>query len=72
MNDKNTPYTLPSEGFVKLPNVLMCIPVSRSTWYAGVSLDIYPQPVRISAKSVAWNVADIRTLMKKIEENKLH
>ena len=47
---------------LRLPEVLERIPVSRSSWYEGVRLGIYPSPVRIGKRSVAWRSKDIDRL----------
>lgn len=67
---------LPVTGYIRLsdiignrkadPPIQPLIPVSKSTWYAGVSSGIYPQAVKLGAKSVAWRVEDIRALMDRI------
>ena len=58
-----------NEGFLRLPQVLVFIPVSRSTWWAGVKLGRFPQPVKLGPNTTAWRVADIKQLMKSFEEN---
>jgi len=47
---------------LRLPEVLGRIPVSRSSWYEGVRLGLYPQPVRIGKRTVAWRDQDIEKL----------
>ncbi|MFZ1546806.1 MAG: AlpA family phage regulatory protein [Candidatus Nitrotoga sp.] len=59
-----TPLQLPLEGYVRLPQILAVIPVSKSTWWAGVASGLYPQPVRTLGRRItAWRVEDIRTLI---------
>lgn len=48
----------------RLPTVLAHVPVSRSHWWAGIKAGRYPQPVRLSAKCVAWRSSDIRALVQ--------
>lgn len=47
------------------PALPAIIPVSRTTWLNGVKSGRYPQPVKISARTVAWRVEDIRTLIER-------
>ena len=57
---------LPPTGLVRLKQILGPIgpiPVSKSTWWAGVKKGRYPKPVKIGPRSTAWNVADIRRLI---------
>jgi len=40
------------------------IPVSKSTWWAGVKTGRYPKPVKLGPRITAWRVEDIRTLIQ--------
>lgn len=62
--------TLPDTGFVRLPQVLAVIPVSKSSWYAGIQAGKYPQPVKLGPNTTAWKVSDIRALVEQIGEGK--
>jgi len=46
-----------------LAEVLKMFPVSESTWWAGISRGIYPKPLRLSPRRVAWRVEDIHALI---------
>jgi prophage regulatory protein len=50
---------------LRLPEVLALFPVGRSTWYAGISDGIYPRPVLISRRSVAWTLESIESLISR-------
>jgi prophage regulatory protein len=59
---------LPETGFVRIASVLAPrgpIPVSRSTWWAGVKAGRYPKPVKLGPRITAWRVEDIRALIVK-------
>jgi prophage regulatory protein len=56
-------HILPETGFVRLPEVLRVFPVSKSTWWAGVKEERFPQPVKLGPKITAWRVKDIRALI---------
>ena len=66
--------TLPEIGFLRLPQIVgdskaqppvpALIPVSRSTWWAGVKSGRYPQPVKLGPRITAWRVEDIRRLIQ--------
>lgn len=60
--------TLPETGFLRLPQVLSLIPLSRSAWYQGIKDGLYPAPVTLGAKNyaVAWRAEDIRALIHQI------
>jgi predicted DNA-binding transcriptional regulator AlpA len=67
--------TLPETGYLRLhqiigkpkaePPIPPIIPVSKSTWWAGVKSGRYPQPVRtLGERITAWRVEDIRKLIQ--------
>lgn len=67
-------FSLPETGFLRLsqiignpdaePPIPPVIPVSKSTWWAGVRNGRYPQPVRsLGRRITAWRVSDIRALV---------
>jgi prophage regulatory protein len=39
------------------------IPVSRSTWWAGVRSGRFPKPVKLGPRITAWRDADIQQLV---------
>jgi len=58
---------LPNEALLREKQVLYPdgpVPVSRSTWWAGVRSGRFPQPVRLGPRTTAWRVGDIRELLK--------
>ena len=58
---------LPESGFLRLKQILGPrgpIPVSRSTWWAGVKAGRYPKPVKLGQRITAWRVEDIRKLIE--------
>jgi prophage regulatory protein len=59
---------LPSDGFVRLPVILQCIPVGKSTWWAGVKSGRFPKAIKLSSRTTVWRVEDIRQLMADINQ----
>lgn len=57
--------TIPSTGYLRLPEVLKLYPVSRSTWWAGVKTGKFPQGHKLSERITAWKTEDIRALIEK-------
>jgi prophage regulatory protein len=56
----------PSEGLVRLSAILAPVgpvPVSRSTWFAGVKSGRFPKPVKLGPRITAWHVSDILRLI---------
>lgn len=54
---------LPKTGFLRLPEVLALIPVSKSTWWAGIKDGRFPAPVKLGPRTTAWRAEDIRALI---------
>jgi len=72
-------HRLPETGFLRLrqvigdhkanPPIPAIIPVSKSTWWAGVKSGRFPKPVRIGPRSPVWRVEDIRALVARLNED---
>ena len=68
---------LPTEGFVRIwdiigrkatnrrPAIAGMIPVSRATWYAGVTSGRFPKPINHDGIAM-WRVEDIRALVAQL------
>jgi hypothetical protein len=67
---------LPESGYVRLsqiigdskaaPPIPPVIPVSKSTWWAGVKSGRFPKPVKLAPRITAWRVEDIHELISRI------
>jgi len=57
---------LPPTGYLRLRQVLALIPVSKTTWWDGVRTGRYPRPVKLSPRTTAWSVEDIRELIERL------
>jgi len=58
---------LPETGFLRLKSILAPygpIPVSKSTWWAGVKDGRFPKPMKLGARVTVWRVEDIRELIE--------
>ena len=64
MDDNNT--RIPQVGFIRLPQVLKIIPVSKSTWWAGVKAGRFPKPVKLGPRMTAWRVSSVMALIESI------
>ncbi len=63
MKQKST-SDLPTEGYVRIAQILKVIPIGRSTWWQGVKDGRFPQPVKIGPRTTVWNVEDIRAVLE--------
>lgn len=67
---------LPATGYLRLaqivgnpkaqPPIPAIIPVSKSSWWAGIKAGRYPAPVKIGPRTTAWRVEDIRALIERL------
>lgn len=60
-------HNLSLSGFLRLPEVLKLIPVSKSAWWEGVARGIYPKPIKLSARITAWRVKDIQEFIDQVD-----
>jgi predicted DNA-binding transcriptional regulator AlpA len=59
--------TFPRSGFVRLSSILHPagpIPVSKSTWWAGVKDGRFPKPLKLGPRVTVWRAEDILALLK--------
>lgn len=72
----NCLYRLPETGYLRLsqiigdpkakPPIPAIIPVSKSTWWAGIPSGRFPKPVKIGGgRATFWRIEDIRALIEK-------
>jgi len=69
-----TNLQLPETGFLRLsqiignpkanPPIPALIPISRSTWWAGVSSGRFPRSIKLGPRITAWRIEDIRKLIQ--------
>ena len=64
----NNTDTLPETGLLRLPEVLVRFPISRSAWYAGIKTGKYPKGIKLSERTVAWSAEDIRQLISEVSK----
>lgn len=58
--------TVPATGFMRLPQVLAVIPISRSSWWSGIKSGKYPAGFKISEHCTAWRAEDIHALIARL------
>ena len=54
-------------GFLRLKQILAPngpIPVSKSTWWAGVKDGRFPKPMKLGERVTVWRVEDINDLIE--------
>lgn len=55
--------TLPTTGFLRLPQILAIVPISKSAWWKGCRTGRYPKPVKLGPRTTAWRAEDIAALI---------
>jgi prophage regulatory protein len=61
-------YEIPSTGFIRLKKVLEIIPISKSSFWAGIKAGKYPKGVHLGPRTRAWPVEEIRSLISSIKQ----
>jgi len=80
MTTKNVAINyLPETGYLRISQIVgnpkavpplpPLIPISKSSWWAGVKTGRFPRPIKLSKRITCWRVEDIRKL---IEEGVTH
>ena len=61
--------SLPAEGCLRLWQIVggkgcpAILPISKSSFWAGVREGRFPQPVKLGKRTTAWKIIDIRKLI---------
>lgn len=55
-----TTLTLPETGFLRQPQVLAFVPISKSTLWRRIQAHTFPAPVKLSERVTVWRAEDIR------------
>ena len=56
-------------GFMRLPQVLEVIPVSKSTWWAGIKTGRFPKPYRLSPGITVWRREDVMSVLQNAKQD---
>ena len=54
---------LPDTGFLRQPQVLSFVPISKSTLWRRVHARTFPAPLKLSERVTVWRVEDVRLWM---------
>ncbi len=63
---RDTGQVFRKSGFVRLSEILGPegpIPVSKSTWWAGVKSGRFPKPMKLGPRITVWRAEDIQALI---------
>jgi predicted DNA-binding transcriptional regulator AlpA len=59
------------DGFLRLHDIIGpngLIPISKSTWWAGVKDGRFPKAVKLSPRTTAWRAKEIYDLIDRLGE----
>lgn len=56
----DTISTIPAAGFLRQPQVLSLIPISKSTLWRRVRARTFPVPVKLSERITVWSAEEVR------------
>ena len=51
--------TIPTTGFLRLPQILAIFPISKSAWWEGCKTGRFPKPVKLGPRTTVWKAEDI-------------
>lgn len=60
---KKTNHT---EQLLRLPEVFERLAISRSTFYRGIDLALFPPPVCLGKRTVAWRQTEVEESIRKL------
>jgi predicted DNA-binding transcriptional regulator AlpA len=56
-------------GLLRLAQILRLIPVSKSTWWAGVKTKRFPQPIKLTARTTCWRAGEVLALIDSLSSD---
>ena len=55
---------IPSTGFLRLPQIMELVPISKSAWWEGCRTGRYPKPVKIGPRTTVWRAEEIKAFIE--------
>lgn len=59
---------LPAEGFIRLPQLLQVIPISKTTLWRKIKAGEFPKPHMLGPRTKVWDVEELRLWKQHIVE----
>jgi predicted DNA-binding transcriptional regulator AlpA len=63
---RTNPRPADTDRLIRLPEVLQRLPISRSSWWAGVKNGRFPRPVKLGPRTTTWRLSDITALVERL------
>lgn len=61
-----TMTSIPKVGFLRLPQVLQLVPISKSAWWEGCKTGRFPKPVKLGPRTTVWWAEEIVEFIERI------
>ena len=58
------------DRFLRLPQVLEIIPVSKTTWWKGVQEGIFPKSIKLTPRTTVWLESEIYEFVEAYKKNR--
>ncbi len=55
--------SIPTFGFLRLPQILAIIPISKSAWWEGCRTGRFPKPVKLGPRTTVWRAEEIASFI---------
>ena len=59
---------LTEDFFLRLPQVLELIPISKSAWWQGCKEGRFPKPIKLGPRTSAWRSSDSAALVEQLSQ----
>lgn len=63
---------LPSEGFIRVRQVLQMFPISRTTLWRKVNAGEFPEPRKLGPKTTVWDIEELRAFKNSVSKGERH
>ncbi|MBS6830097.1 MAG: AlpA family phage regulatory protein [Desulfovibrio sp.] len=57
---------IPKVGFLRLPQVLQLVPISKSAWWEGCKTGRFPKPVKLGPRTTVWRAEEVMEFIERI------
>ena len=57
---------IPTYGFLRLPQILAIVPISKSAWWEGCRTGRFPKPVKLGPRTTVWRAQDIAAFIERV------
>ncbi|MDD2967246.1 MAG: AlpA family phage regulatory protein [Desulfovibrionaceae bacterium] len=58
--------SIPTYGFLRLPQILAIFPISKSAWWEGCRTGRYPKPIKLAPRTTVWRAEDIAAFVNQL------